>query len=140
MKHLQLIAIIFFVSMASFAVGYTVKVQTKTVVVETAPVFGGLQEDLDAEKAKSHALRKKVFLADSRLKGDLGIDLSFGTPEQWVQSGIDVAEDLEIELNGNENLNQLSGLIRAELGQQSMLCNNPNSQAYDPKDNNTANP
>lgn len=140
MKHLHLIAIIFFVSMASFAVGYTVKVQTKTVVVETSPVFGGLQEDLDAEKAKKVKVMTGYFKAMERLKETPTVDLSQGTAEEWTQGYIGVAEELEIELNGNENLNQLSGLIRAELGQQSMLCNNPNSQAYDPKNPNVVNP
>lgn len=139
MKHLPLIAIFFFVSVASFGMGFLAH-QPKTVVVEASPVFGGLQEDLDAEKAKKLKIMTGYFKAMERLKDTPTVDLSQGTSEEWIQAYVNLANEMEIELNGNENLNQLSGHIRAELAQQSMLCNNPNSNAFDPKDNNVANP
>lgn len=139
MKHFQFIAVIFFFSVASFGMGFLAH-QPKTVVVETSPSFGSVEDDLVAELAKSQVLRQKIVIANERLKGEFGIDLSYGTPQQWLQASIEVAEDMEIEINPNADFNAIASLIRTNLGQQSMLCNNPNSSAFDPKDPNVANP
>lgn len=117
----------------SFALG-------RTSTPQLQPVFSGIQEDLDAEKAKKVKVMASYFKASERLKETPTVDLALGTSGEWSEGYAQAATDLEISLNGNENQAAISALMRTKLGQISKLCNDPNSTAQGAKDTRVANP
>lgn len=101
----------------------------RTTSPQPQQIFSGLQENLDAEKAAKIKVMAQYFKATERLKETPTVDLALGTSAQWSEGYAQAANDLEITLNGNENVNAISALMRTKLGQISKLCNDPNSTA-----------
>lgn len=107
----------------------------RTTSPQPQQTFSGIQEDLDLVRQQKAVAIRDFIINCERLKGDTCVpDIDFGTTEEISQGYADAVNFLEVQLNGNENFNAIQNKMRTKLGEQSKLCNDPNSTSQGTKD------